>query len=552
MGIWLKDAMKIEPFSRAQLIAGINGIDRMVVAANIQEVPDVDKWLYGGEILFTAGYAFGSVENACALLEKLNAKGVAAMVIKPGQYFREIPKELITKANELGFPLFKMPADLPYMDCILPIMLSITNERQFAIERSERIHNQLLNELLEGRGLDGIAVVLGSVTGRTVSILSDQGILLSYEEPVTGTDSYEDVISDYFKIYLATGRQRRLLSNKCNMIDLGEAGKHICIPVLARDACLAYMLIACRLQDIPNTDLIALENASSLVAIDILRSQALMQREQSIGAQLLDDIVSRKFSDSAIIYQRLAYVGFDAADDYMICDIGVDDFESYLRDRGVNETEETIQAIKTGIQTIIRTYLKDHPRRTLVMENGMGYIVLLSVQAEGDLSAFKHMAGELLMQLRAAYPDLRFSAGFGNPVSEVERINISRSEAELARKVGRTLNTNKARQVTTFNELGCMRFLGAASDDLEMRKFYHEYLGPILSYDKQNGTELVKTLEAYFENNQKLKQTAEALFVHKNSVIYRIKKIEDILGESLDDSEIAFNLQMCLKIREII
>ena len=166
MGIWLKDAMKIEPFSRAQLIAGINGIDRMVVAANIQEVPDVDKWLYGGEILFTAGYAFGSVENACALLEKLNAKGVAAMVIKPGQYFRDIPKELITKANELGFPLFKMPADLPYMDCILPIMLSITNERQFAIERSERIHNQLLNELLEGRGLDGIAVVLGSVTGR--------------------------------------------------------------------------------------------------------------------------------------------------------------------------------------------------------------------------------------------------------------------------------------------------------------------------------------------------------------------------------------------------
>ena len=61
MGIWLRDAMKIEPFSRAQLIAGIKGIDRMVVAANIQEVPDVDKWLYGGEILFTAGYAFGSV-----------------------------------------------------------------------------------------------------------------------------------------------------------------------------------------------------------------------------------------------------------------------------------------------------------------------------------------------------------------------------------------------------------------------------------------------------------------------------------------------------------
>ena len=102
-----------------------------------------------------------------------------------------------------------------------------------------------------------------------------------------------------------------------------------------------------------------------------------------------------------------------------------------------------------------------------------------------------------------------------------------------------------------FDELGCMSFLFPTINSPEMDRYYEECLGPLVAYDRDNGTDLIHTLEIYFENNQNVRKTSEVLFVHKNSVIYRIKKIEDILGESLSDYETCFNLQMCLRILKI-
>lgn len=63
---------------------------------------------------------------------------------------------------------------------------------------------------------------------------------------------------------------------------------------------------------------------------------------------------------------------------------------------------------------------------------------------------------------------------------------------------------------------------------------------------------MVATLDAFFANGQNLRRTAESLYVHKNSVIYRLHKIEDIIGSELSDPTTSFNLQLCLQLRNII
>lgn len=74
IGITLKEVMKTEPFSKAILVAGRNGLDRTVFSATIQEVPEVAKWMRGGEIVFTAGYAFRTPEKGVLLLKALAEK----------------------------------------------------------------------------------------------------------------------------------------------------------------------------------------------------------------------------------------------------------------------------------------------------------------------------------------------------------------------------------------------------------------------------------------------------------------------------------------------
>ena len=102
MELLLRDATRIFPFSEARLVAGSVGLDAVVRSANIQEVPQVDRWLKGGEILFSSGYAFQTPEHGVALLRALKQKGAAALALKPGQYLAVIPKEMIDSYERAG------------------------------------------------------------------------------------------------------------------------------------------------------------------------------------------------------------------------------------------------------------------------------------------------------------------------------------------------------------------------------------------------------------------------------------------------------------------
>ena len=76
-------------------------------------------------------------------------------------------------------------------------------------------------------------------------------------------------------------------------------------------------------------------------------------------------------------------------------------------------------------------------------------------------------------------------------------------------------------------------------------------LGKLLLYDQEKGAELVKTLEVYFECNGKLKKVTEKMYVHYNTILYRLDRIQQITGCSLEDSTACLNLQIALKLLQI-
>lgn len=77
-------------------------------------------------------------------------------------------------------------------------------------------------------------------------------------------------------------------------------------------------------------------------------------------------------------------------------------------------------------------------------------------------------------------------------------------------------------------------------------------LGSLVEYDKEKGTDLVLTLTKYFETQGNLKEMSEELFIHYNTVVYRLQRIREITGIDLDDYEERLNLQIALKILDMI
>src|SRR5581483_2510035 len=139
------------------------------------------------------------------------------------------------------------------------------------------------------------------------------------------------------------------------------------------------------------------------------------------------------------------------------------------------------------------------------------------------------------------------SIGVGSFHPGVLGLRTAYHEAEQAARIGREIFGPG--QVTAFADLGVYRLLYAFRQSAELAEFCQETLAPLTAYDAKNGTSLVETLEMYFRCDANLGAAAEALYLHRNSLAYRLRRIAELTGLNLDNLEDRFRLQLALKAR---
>ena len=97
-------------------------------------------------------------------------------------------------------------------------------------------------------------------------------------------------------------------------------------------------------------------------------------------------------------------------------------------------------------------------------------------------------------------------------------------------------------QVLHYSELGIFRLFVEIENPEEIRKYSRENLGPLLEADRKNGSDLVGTLRSYLYNNCNLLRTSQALYIHRNTLIYRLTTITGLLAKDLDDAFVRHEL----------
>lgn len=110
----------------------------------------------------------------------------------------------------------------------------------------------------------------------------------------------------------------------------------------------------------------------------------------------------------------------------------------------------------------------------------------------------------------------------------------------------------RAGEVALYDNSGIDKLLLAVSDHAILEDYYHDSIGPLVEYDRVNGTDLTETLRVYFQFSGSVKETAASMFVHRNTVSYKLNKIEDILGVSLSDFRTREFLSVGLQVREVL
>jgi purine catabolism regulator len=107
------------------------------------------------------------------------------------------------------------------------------------------------------------------------------------------------------------------------------------------------------------------------------------------------------------------------------------------------------------------------------------------------------------------------------------------------------------RQVARAADLGVYRLLLRLRDSGELEEFCRSTLGPLIGEERTGGA-LLETLEVFFACNGNLSEAARRLNLHRNSLIYRLNRAHELLGQDLEDPEVRLALQLALKARRVL
>ena len=162
-----------------------------------------------------------------------------------------------------------------------------------------------------------------------------------------------------------------------------------------------------------------------------------------------------------------------------------------------------------------------------------------------DPGGIRPMLEGLQNACRRRFPALEFFCGLGTAVQGVQQLGESYSRALAALSYG----VYKGKGAISFEEMGIFQLLLTCRDRSVLEGF-SQILTPLEEYDAQYGGQLTETLQRYMECNGSVNLVSDAMYCHRNTTNYRIKKIKALLGTELDSQEMLFRLQLAFYVRE--
>lgn len=281
MNLTVEAILKCDFMEGARLLAGISALEKEIKYVDIIEVPDVINWINEGGFYLTTGYSFkDDLQSQKELVQTLAAKESAALCIKKGRYFSEIPEIIIKTANELNYPIIELPQDKSYVDILLPLSSMLLDKKTYLLKHSEKIHQDLTDVVLSGGGLDHLAQTLYKLIDKSVLIQDRE------QKKLVFVGDKENLLEN--EIYIPeTELKKMLLKENINLIKL-EGQFRLITPVKVSGNILGYVSIfSGQNRNIEKIDYRALQHAATVIALEMLKEKEKMKWKKGLKLTFL-------------------------------------------------------------------------------------------------------------------------------------------------------------------------------------------------------------------------------------------------------------------------
>lgn len=533
-GMTVREVLQLPELAKVTVVGGAGGLDRVICAVNVMEVPDISPYVESGELLLTTTYPIRSDPTALKrLVPTLAQRGLAGLGIKPARYLDDIPDEMVQQADALDFPLLRLPTDASFTRLLNPILAEILNRQAAVLRRSESVHRILTDLVLQGAGFKALAGTLASLLALPVAITSGEFELLAYSE-----NSRDQ--ADPFLAFLEKLKSEGLYPSGGTPVQrslwVGTQLSTVLIhPVQVGSEVCGYICVWERDGKFCDRDVVCIEQAAVVTALEFQKQRAVRETERRFWDDFVRELLAGRISGREEALARAAIYGCDLTGPRVLLLVKLEGT------RGIALSLDQAVRYRERLERTVRHVIADAGTRCLHANLGDAAVLLFSpsrVTAEAVRDETVKLAREIVAELKSGRFGQKYSVriGVSRLHHEITTWPEAYREAREALRIGTLVGSPDL--VTHYDDLGLYRLLTRVEDEEEMERFCRETLGEILAYDARHNTNLLETLCAVIEADGNLQRAAENLFIHYNTLRYRLQRITEIQGlriESLRD-----------------
>ena len=532
MAYTVRKLLESEQFPKMKLLCGEKGLDLEVKGIRIIEIEDMERYLTGGEILITSFQVYLSCNDREVEqhFEDLVKSDISGFIVKKRKEYDPTGRRLSLlekHCKKYEIPLVEISEDLHYWGIIRYVIMQVFDKATARLKYFKITHDNFNAFILNNNGSCNTA----SNIIKFLSVMIENPVVLYYGNlncmVSTNSDNSKLILSDEIQPY------------KPNIITKFQYMKQMkgsCVQYVVKFAILnemeIYITITEENRELTELDYMAIENAIINLQYGFLSEFAQDEVKKKYQRDIVHNILNGLLSSKEMT-EAASQLGMKESDTYRVVD-----FHTITKNVQRKYTKEQLHEVGV-IEGELMNLLPD----ALIYRN-MDQIVMIQ-QVDSDQTELEYQKEmeeiEEVIQRSILYrkKDTDFQIGIGKSVEGYQRLKESYYEASQAIKyieIIRQVTGDKNKSVVHYSNLGFFQIFGKVDDMKELERCIPDTLKKLYLYDDEHKGELITTLQMYLRNNQSIKKTAGAMFVHYRTISYRLEKIKQISGINFDNA----------------
>lgn len=517
MELTVNEFIHIPPMKDSRIIAGCGGKNNVIKQLSMLDGFSGYAYLKTDTLAISSGYFLSlEPEKIVPFIQNLSQQGIVGMTLK-GKYFEhQLPEHIVCAADRLNFPIILLAPEIKFYELFDFFYSHIHCYRTGSYLLREQVTSFLVSAMYRD-GLDGFAKQLFTWTGKSVFITLQNNIFYYPKETP----------SALFPA-LTTYDAKNNFSVLPEYPDLFCCRTHTAqgLGILFRYKKSQDAMIWMEEPDAPyNTNDIALLSAAKTACeTGVMQIAAFEQDSLQLKERFIDGLISGKIntmSESVSMAQRLAWF-----------------VPQTLRVAILESADEP--ALCQEIKPLLERYFAA-AGNNMILSPYQQQLVLLLPEGISDSRGFIRTIHQLL-QKKLRQNTVKIGVG---GLVQFNKTQHSYRQARLALAVCAWAAPEQC--LNFYEDLGIFKLHGIDDINADIVSLCYTYMKPLIDYEMTSNVNLIETLLVFFHNKQNYSKTGEQLFVHANTIRYRIEQIEKLCHIQFSNYHDVLNLQFALE-----